>query len=103
MSRVDLVVTVRRARQMAAETRGRDVDVAIAEQLRQEGWIVDDADRAQQIEQKQIDEALARRQSESGCSASVCDECGEPIPQARRNAIPGVRLCVRCQEDAERG
>ncbi|MCB1833795.1 MAG: TraR/DksA C4-type zinc finger protein, partial [Geminicoccaceae bacterium] len=26
-----------------------------------------------------------------------CIECEEPIPQARREALPGVRLCITCQ------
>jgi len=30
--------------------------------------------------------------------------CGEDIPEKRRQALPGVRLCVECQSerDAER-
>ncbi|MUK69014.1 DksA/TraR family C4-type zinc finger protein [Aliivibrio fischeri] len=33
---------------------------------------------------------------------NYCLECGELIPEARRNIIPGVELCVECQakEDA---
>jgi phage/conjugal plasmid C-4 type zinc finger TraR family protein len=27
-----------------------------------------------------------------------CEECDAPIPEARRKAVPGVRLCVACQE-----
>ena len=60
--------------------------------------------------QEQIDASLedeinrARDQLPRGESASHCDECGVTIPEARRKAIPGVRLCVSCQEtvDAER-
>ena len=38
-----------------------------------------------------------------GPSLEACEECGAQIPEARREAIPGVRLCVPCQEavDAE--
>lgn len=32
-----------------------------------------------------------------GKSLSHCDECSRPIPEARRKAIRGVRLCVTCQ------
>nr|DAK87294.1 MAG TPA: DNA-directed RNA polymerase subunit alpha [Caudoviricetes sp.] len=32
-----------------------------------------------------------------------CAICGAPIPPERRKAVPGVRLCVDCQEEAERG
>ena len=35
-------------------------------------------------------------------SAEFCEECGEEIPEARRLAVPGVQLCVFCQERAER-
>ncbi|WP_300848332.1 TraR/DksA C4-type zinc finger protein, partial [uncultured Bilophila sp.] len=29
-------------------------------------------------------------------------ECGEPIPQKRLEALPGVGLCRACQEERER-
>lgn len=35
-------------------------------------------------------------------SAEFCDECDEPIPEARRTAIPGVRLCVACQSGRDK-
>jgi phage/conjugal plasmid C-4 type zinc finger TraR family protein len=35
-------------------------------------------------------------------SLTHCERCGEPIPEARRKAVPGVRMCVRCQEADER-
>lgn len=31
-----------------------------------------------------------------------CEECEEVIPIQRVRTIPSVRLCVECQEDAER-
>lgn len=31
-----------------------------------------------------------------------CEECGEEIPEARRQAVPGVRLCIHCQEEADK-
>jgi phage/conjugal plasmid C-4 type zinc finger TraR family protein len=45
----------------------------------------------------------ARDQIPHGESLVNCAECGRPIPEARREAIPGVRLCVACQaeHDAE--
>jgi hypothetical protein len=36
------------------------------------------------------------------CLSAVQEICGEPIPEARRIAVPGVRLCVECQQDVER-
>jgi phage/conjugal plasmid C-4 type zinc finger TraR family protein len=35
-------------------------------------------------------------------SAEECVECGEDIPEARRKIIPGVQLCVYCQQKQER-
>ncbi len=36
-------------------------------------------------------------------SATHCqnEACGEEIPEARRNAAPGCRFCVDCQERCE--
>jgi len=53
--------------------------------------------------QEQIDatvaDAVARARSRraAGPSLKRCADCGEPIPEARRKAVPGVRLCVSCQ------
>jgi len=35
-------------------------------------------------------------------SAKECVECGDEMPEARREALPGVQLCVYCQEQIER-
>ncbi len=57
--------------------------------------------------QEQIDASLtdeinrARSRLPRGESARECDECGAAIPEARRQAVPGVRLCVACQELAD--
>ena len=40
----------------------------------------------------------ARRQLPQGPGLERCEECDAPIPAARRRAMPGVRLCVPCQE-----
>jgi phage/conjugal plasmid C-4 type zinc finger TraR family protein len=44
----------------------------------------------------------ARDQLPRGESLTNCEECGKPIPQARRKAIPGVRLCVACQAEEDK-
>ena len=41
----------------------------------------------------------ARDQIPKGESLTHCEECNKPIPLARREAIPGVRLCVACQSE----
>ena len=35
-------------------------------------------------------------------SASFCEDCDAPIPEARRRAVQGVTRCVVCQEMTER-
>lgn len=35
-------------------------------------------------------------------SAEFCEDCGADIPELRRQAIPGVQLCVDCQSRSER-
>lgn len=51
-----------------------------------------------------VDDAveLARSRLPQGKSLSHCEECGETIPQARREAIPGVRYCIVCQDVKDR-
>ena len=38
----------------------------------------------------------------TGPGLTHCAECGDRIPKARRLAVPGVCLCVDCQEYAEK-
>lgn len=65
------------------------------------GWARDGA------VQDQIDSTVedaverARARLPKGPSREDCEECGEPIPQARRDAIPGVQLCVACQTERD--
>jgi phage/conjugal plasmid C-4 type zinc finger TraR family protein len=40
----------------------------------------------------------AKSQLPQGPSLTHCAECGGEIPAARRIAVPGVRLCLACQE-----
>lgn len=66
------------------------------------GWAGDGAVQ-QQIDDS-IEDAIkrARAQLPAGPSLTHCEECGEAIPEARRVAVPGVRLCVACQSEADR-
>ncbi|MBZ4023964.1 hypothetical protein CKO11_16050 [Rhodobacter sp. TJ_12] len=63
------------------------------------GWARDGA------VQDQIDASIAdelkrmqARPQPVGESARECVDCGEEIPQARRDALPGVKLCRDCAE-----
>ena len=35
-------------------------------------------------------------------SATDCVECGDEIPEGRRQAIKGVQLCTQCQTHTEK-
>ncbi len=66
------------------------------------GWAGDGA------VQDQIDATVedavqrARRNLPSGESLERCAQCDATIPEARRKAISGVRLCVSCQEEQDK-
>jgi phage/conjugal plasmid C-4 type zinc finger TraR family protein len=45
---------------------------------------------------------LAKSRLPQGPGLTHCAECGEPISEARRAAVPGVRLCVSCQDSQDR-
>jgi phage/conjugal plasmid C-4 type zinc finger TraR family protein len=66
------------------------------------GWARDEA------VQDQIDASVedavkrARSQLPIGKGLTHCEECETVIPEARRKAIPGVRLCVSCQSKLEK-
>lgn len=65
------------------------------------GWARDGA------VQEQIDASVndavtqARGRLPSGKSSTHCKGCGEPIPEARQKAVPGVCLCIQCQSEYE--
>lgn len=66
------------------------------------GWTRDGAVQ-EQIEAS-VEDELARlrtRRGPSGDSAEICVECEEPIPEARRRALPGVKLCLDCQQERD--
>ncbi len=66
------------------------------------GWARDGA-VSEQIEASISDE-LARMQAQKrpvGESLTHCAECEEPIPDKRRLALPGVKLCLDCQQERD--
>lgn len=66
------------------------------------GWAGDGAVN-EQIEAT-IADAIKRARSRlpQGPSLTECAHCDAPIPEARRRAVPGVRLCIACQEADDR-
>lgn len=66
------------------------------------GWTRDGAVQ-DQIDDSVSDAVLAARaRIPAGESEPFCNECGEPIPERRRAALPGVRTCVSCQAGLDR-
>jgi len=66
------------------------------------GWARDGAVN-EQIEASVNDELarLRARKAQVGESLTHCAECEEPIPDARRIAIPGVKLCIDCMQERD--
>ncbi len=66
------------------------------------GWAKDGA--VQDQIDSTVDDAVRRARSRlaHGPSLSECEDCGEPIPAARRAALPGVRRCIACQSEHDR-
>jgi len=66
------------------------------------GWARDGAVE-EQIEDSLRDAvAGARARLPAGESLEWCEECGEPIPERRRVALPGVRTCIACQSERDK-
>ncbi|MEM9798085.1 MAG: DksA/TraR family C4-type zinc finger protein [Pseudomonadota bacterium] len=66
------------------------------------GWTRDGA-VGEQIEAS-IQEELARLRAKPGPdgeSLTHCAECDEPIAEARRKALPGVKLCLDCAAERD--
>ncbi len=66
------------------------------------GWARDGA------VQEQIDADIAdaisharNRLAKGDKSLTHCEDCDDPIPEARRRAVPGVRRCVECQAEMD--
>ncbi|WP_369310040.1 DksA/TraR family C4-type zinc finger protein [Providencia rettgeri] len=66
------------------------------------GWANENA--VQEQIDATLDDAIAKARSQlhSGESALFCQECGEPIPEARRMAVLGVKLCFACQSELDK-
>jgi phage/conjugal plasmid C-4 type zinc finger TraR family protein len=60
--------------------------------------MVDIADLADEAIEESLNRSIAQIPRYTGISAFECEECSEEIPEGRRQAIPGVQLCVGCAE-----
>ena len=66
------------------------------------GWARDGA--VQEQIDASVEDAVKRARSRlpRGESLRQCEECDAEIPEGRREALPGVRLCVECQSERDR-
>ncbi|HEJ6971908.1 TPA: DksA/TraR family C4-type zinc finger protein [Serratia marcescens] len=66
------------------------------------GWAADGA--VQDQIDSTVDDAVQRAREALGHGESehYCQECGEPIPEARRKALKGVRYCLACQTEQDK-
>jgi phage/conjugal plasmid C-4 type zinc finger TraR family protein len=66
------------------------------------GWAGDGA--VQDQIDATINDAIKRARSKAakGPGLKRCEECDASIPEARRKAVPGVRLCVACQSERDK-
>lgn len=65
------------------------------------GWTRDGAVQ-DQIDDSVADAVLgARARLPAGESLTHCEDCGEPIPPRRQQALPGVRTCIACQSERD--
>ena len=70
--------------------------------------MTDIIDLAADREAENLANALAEQARRAGLagktvadSATECADCGEEIPQERRQALPGIQFCVACQTRRE--
>jgi phage/conjugal plasmid C-4 type zinc finger TraR family protein len=66
------------------------------------GWARDGAVQDQIDASVEDAVKLARSCLPDGKGLTHCEECEITIPDARRKAIPGVRLCVNCQSEHDK-
>lgn len=63
--------------------------------------MVDIADLADEAIEESLNRSIAQIPRYTGISATECEECGEDIPELRRKAVDGVKLCKLCGDLAE--
>ena len=64
--------------------------------------MADICDIANDYAEQELADRLFGRVQYVGQSATHCEDCDCEIPLLRREAVPGVRLCLDCQEVEER-
>ncbi|MBI4965864.1 MAG: TraR/DksA family transcriptional regulator [Desulfomonile tiedjei] len=92
---LDQIASLKLERNIDAIEKGDEIDLATGEISRE---LAAKISMRQHRQLKEIEDALERlKLGEYG----LCEECGEPIPEARLRLFPAARLCVRCQEELD--
>jgi phage/conjugal plasmid C-4 type zinc finger TraR family protein len=61
-------------------------------------------DRAQLLELADRERCIAQTRAQAataGAALAECEGCGDDIPAARQQAVPGVRRCIDCARASE--
>lgn len=59
-------------------------------------------ERAQREQDEELQRFITSRVQYQGESLTECEGCGGEIPQARREAVKGCRMCIACQADEDK-
>ncbi|QYM96563.1 TraR/DksA family transcriptional regulator [Dickeya ananatis] len=59
----------------------------------------DEIDRDQEFNEQRLEEMIEQNRFKPASTSSLyyCRLCGEPIPEQRRQTLPGVTTCTECQ------
>ncbi|MDP9568340.1 UNVERIFIED_ORG: phage/conjugal plasmid C-4 type zinc finger TraR family protein [Kosakonia oryzae] len=64
----------------------------------------DEIDRDQEFNEQRLEEMIEQSRFKAAGTPSLtdCRFCGKPIPEKRRQLLPGVTTCIECQSILER-
>lgn len=63
----------------------------------------DDMDRVQERVALHLERTIEAHRPRDQPGRLECEDCDQPIPEARRAAYPAARRCVACQQRVEAG
>lgn len=63
----------------------------------------DEIDRDQEFNEQRLEEMIQYSRFRPALTPSLlsCQFCGKPIPEKRRQTLPGVTTCIECQSILE--
>ncbi|MFE4110605.1 TraR/DksA family transcriptional regulator [Kosakonia sp. YIM B13611] len=64
----------------------------------------DEIDRDQEFNEQRLEDMIEQNRFKPGTKPSLlhCRLCGNPIPEKRRQTLPGITTCIECQTALER-